>query len=72
EAGAASALLYTLVANCKAVGIDPEWYLAEAIRRLRPGATPGQIAALTPARLAPVLKAERLACELPVDQAAAA
>ena len=63
EAGAASALLYTLVANCKAAGIDPEWYLAEAIRRLRPGATPEQVAALTPARLAPMLQNERLARE---------
>jgi hypothetical protein len=72
KAGAASALIYTLMANCKAVGIDPEWYLAEAIRRLRPGTTPEQIAALTPARLAPVLKAERLARESAVDQAVAA
>ena len=72
EAGAASALLYTLVANCKTAGIDPEWYLAEAIRRLRPGSTQEQIAALTPVRLAPVLKAERLARESAVDQAAAA
>lgn len=72
EAGAASALLYTLVANCKAVGIDPEWYLAEAIRRLRPGTTREEIAGLTPARLAPVLRAERLAGESAVDQAAAA
>jgi len=72
EAGADSALLYTLVANCKAADIDPENYLAEAIRRLRPGATPEQIAALTPARLASALKADRPAREPLPDQAVAA
>lgn len=72
EAGAASALLYTLVANCKAADIDPENYLAEAIRRLRPGATREQIAALTPARLASALRADRAVREPVPDQAVAA
>ena len=72
EAGAASALLYTLMANCRAADIDPESYLTEAIRRLRPDATREQIAALTPAQLAPVLKAERLSGEVPVVHPAAA
>ena len=71
-AGAASALLYTLVANCKAVDLDPEWYLTEAICRLRPGTTAEQVAALTPARLAPILKAESPARESAVDQPVAA
>ena len=65
-------MLYTLVATCKTVNIDPEWYLAEAIRRLRPGATAAQVAALTPARLAPVLKTESSARESAVDQPFAA
>ena len=43
-----NALLYTLIANCKAYGLDPERYLAEVIKRLP--AEPG--AALTPARIA--------------------
>jgi transposase len=65
KTGADSALLYTLVANCKAADIDPENYLAEATRLLRPGATPEQIAALTPARLVSALKAD-LAIREPV------
>jgi hypothetical protein len=72
EAGAASALFYTLMANCRFADIDPEKYLVEAIRRMPPDATPEQAAALTPARLAPILKAERLARESAVDQAVAA
>ncbi len=57
EAGANNALFYTLLANCRAQGLDPEDYLVDVIRRLPPDATPEQAAALTPARIA----AERLA-----------
>lgn len=64
EAGASSALIYTLLANCAAHDIDPEIYLAEVIRRLSPTATPEQIAELTPARLALRLAAD------PADAAA--
>lgn len=63
EAGAASALFYTLMANCRFADIDPEKYLAEAIRRMPPDATPEQAAALTPARLAAELKTQRLECD---------
>ena len=48
EAGVHNALLYTLIANSKAHGLDPAQYLAEAIKRL-----PAEhAAALTPARIA--------------------
>ena len=52
EAGVHNALLYTLMANCKAQGLDPERYLAEVIKRLPAEPTPEQAAALTPARIA--------------------
>ena len=52
EAGANNALFYTLLANCRAQGLDPEDYLVEAIKRLPANATPEQAAALTPARIA--------------------
>ena len=52
EAGKSSALLYTLVANCKVQGIDAERYFAEALRRLQTGAGDKQAEELTPARLA--------------------
>ena len=51
-AGANNALFYTLLANCKAQGLDPEDYLIEVIKRLPHNATPEQAADLTPARLA--------------------
>jgi hypothetical protein len=52
EAGMNNALIYTLLANCRAQNLDPEDYLVEAIKRLPPEATPDQAAALTPARIA--------------------
>lgn len=52
EAGKNSALLYTLVANCKVQGIDAERYLAEVLRRLPVEASDEQADTLTPARLA--------------------
>ncbi len=57
EAGTNNALIYTLLANCRAQGIDPEDYLVEVLKRLPHNATLEEAAALTPARLA----AERLA-----------
>ena len=59
--------IYTLLANCAAQGIDPELYLAEAIKRLPANPSPEQAAALTPARLADELRAPEQA-----DTAAAA
>ncbi len=59
EAGTNNALIYTLLANCRAHAIDPEDYLVGVIKRLPPDATPEQAAALTPARIA----AERRAKE---------
>ena len=58
EAGTHNALLYTLVANCRAQDLDPEHYFAEVIRRMSSEASPEGIAALTPAKLAPLLRPE--------------
>lgn len=55
-AGVDNALLYTLVANCRVNDIDPEIYLAEAIRRATPDMTGEQAAQLTPAQLVPALR----------------
>ncbi len=52
EAGENNALIYTLLANCRAQGLDPEDYLTEVLRRLPHDPTPEQAAALTPARIA--------------------
>jgi transposase len=52
EAGTNNALIYTLLANCRAQNLDPENYLVEVIKRLPHDATPEQAAALTPARIA--------------------
>jgi transposase len=52
EAGTNNALIYTLLANCRAHDLDPEDYLVEVIRRLPSNATPEQAAALTPASIA--------------------
>ena len=61
EAGVNNALLYTLMANCKIQGLDPEMYLTEVIKRLPHNATVEQAAELTPARFAAALRAEALA-----------
>lgn len=58
EAGANNALIYTLLANCRAQGIDPEDYLVEILKRLPHDATPEQAAVLTPARIAAERKAK--------------
>ena len=52
EAGTNNALIYTLLANCRAQGLDPEDYLVEVIKRLPPSAPPQQAAELTPASIA--------------------
>ena len=57
EAGVNNALFYTLMANCKIQGLDPEVYLTEVIKRLPHNATPEQAAELTPARFAAALQA---------------
>ena len=51
EAGTNNALIYTLLANCRAQQLDSEDYLVEILKRLPHNATPGQAAALTPARI---------------------
>jgi len=56
EAGVGNALLYTLVRNCRVQDIDPEIYLAEAIRRMPENPTDEQAAALTPAAMAGELR----------------
>jgi len=56
EAGTANALLYTLVRNCRVHDIDPEVYLAEAIRRMTENPTDEAAAALTPSKLALTLR----------------
>ena len=58
EAGTNNALFYTLMANCKIQGLDPEVYLTEVIKRLPHNATAEQAAELTPARFAAALRAE--------------
>ena len=67
EAGENNALIYTLLANCRAQSLDPEDYLTEVLRRLPQDPTPEQAAALTPARIA----AERRAREEESEQKAA-
>jgi transposase len=52
ESGTNNALFYTLLANCRAHGLEPETYLTEVIKRLPHDATPAQAAELTPARIA--------------------
>ena len=58
EAGTNNALIYTLLANCRAQGLDPEDYLAEVLKQLPHNATPEQAANLTPARIAAERKAK--------------
>ena len=52
EAGTNNALIYTLLANCRAQSLDPEDYLVEVIKRLRHNATREQATELTHARIA--------------------
>lgn len=60
ETGKSSALLYTLVGNCKSLGIDPERYLALALDRMKLSTTAQEAAPLTPARLAEEVRATQL------------
>ena len=52
EAGTNKALFYTLLAHCRAQGLEPEAYLIEVLKRLLHDATAEQAAALTRARIA--------------------
>jgi IS66 C-terminal element len=63
EAGTNNALIYTLLANCRAQGLDPEDYLIEVLRRLPHDATTEQAAGLTPARIAAERRAAAQAAE---------
>jgi hypothetical protein len=47
EAGARSAVMYTLIENCRLHGIDPYAYLKDVLERL-PTTTNQQVAQLTP------------------------
>ncbi len=58
EAGTNNAIIYTLLANCRAQGLEPEDYLVEVIKRLPHDATAEQAAELTPARIAAQRRAE--------------
>lgn len=51
-AGADSALIRTLLENCRVHGLDPEEYLSDVIKRLPYRASEEQAAELTPARYA--------------------
>jgi hypothetical protein len=51
-AGENNTLIYTLLTNFRAQGLDPEDYLTEVIRRLPHDPTPEQASALTPVRIA--------------------
>lgn len=63
EAGKNNALLYTLIANCKKQGIDPEAYLVEVFRRLPHNATVAEAAKLTPAAIAAEWRAQAVDAE---------
>jgi hypothetical protein len=52
EAGTNNALIYTLLANCRAQAPDPDDYLVELIKRHPHNATPEQAATLPPACIA--------------------
>jgi len=58
-AGINSATIYTLVANCKAVGIDPERYLEDVLNAMTTRTTPEHAAELTPAKIAEKWRAEK-------------
>ena len=58
EAGANNALFYSLLANCRVHGVEPEAYLTEVIKRLPHNATVEQAAELTPARFAAALRGQ--------------
>lgn len=63
EAGVNNALLYTLMANCRSQGLDPEAYLVEVFRRLPHDATVEQAAKLTPAAIAAEWRAKAIDAE---------
>jgi transposase len=52
EAGTNNALLYTLLANCHAQGLDPEDYLIEVLKHLPHNASVEQASAWTPRSIA--------------------
>jgi transposase len=59
KAGQHSAILFTLVENCRRLGLDPQTYLREVLTRL-PNATNHNVHLLTPKALAPQLQAKTL------------
>jgi hypothetical protein len=64
EAGTTNALIFTLLANCRAQELDVEDYFVEVIKRLPHDATSEQAAVLTPARIAAERRAKLEAAEI--------
>jgi len=58
KAGEASAILYTIVENCRRIGLDPEKYMRIALTRL-PRMTNQNVNQLLPSNIAKELKAEQ-------------
>lgn len=58
-AGQNSAILYTLVAECRRLKLNPQDYFTAALTRL-PAATTADVPSLTPEALAPILRPPRL------------
>lgn len=56
EAGQSSAILYTIIEECRRLGLNPQIYLTEALKRL-PTATNRTVHKLTPSALSPMLDA---------------
>lgn len=59
EASQNSAILYTLVAECRRLKLNPQDYFTAALTRL-PAATTADVPSLTPEALAPTLRPPRL------------
>lgn len=54
QAGQSSAILYTIIEECRRLGLNPQTYLTEVLKRL-PTATNRMIHTLTPVALSPML-----------------
>jgi len=58
-AGQSSAILYTIIQECRRLGLNPQTYLTEVLKRL-PTATNRTVHTLTPDALAPLLNRIRI------------
>jgi transposase len=54
NAGTASAVLYTIIQECRRLGLNPQTYLTQVLQRL-PTTTTRTVATLTPEALAPIV-----------------